>query len=196
MDNQEKLYTGLSKAAWGHFLLLFDINLGNVSILPSFAGYFLLYSALKYLAEEQRDLLLLRPLGLLLAVWSLANWLLSWLGVNLDGRFLFLDLLISAAGLYFHFQFLTDMAALAEAYQPDDDSLSGRIRSHRTAYTLIVTVIALLDTLSQVFPWEWWPGIIVFAALITCIVALMIMSDLFRLRRCVRDGGTELPGAH
>ena len=31
MDNREKLYSGLSKAAWGYFLLNFDINLGTVS---------------------------------------------------------------------------------------------------------------------------------------------------------------------
>ena len=196
MTESNQLYTGLSQAAWGYFFLTFDFNLGTVSVLPRFVGFYLLFSAIGKLSMERRDLNLLRPLCILLTGWSGMDWLLSWRGGDIEGHILFLDLLVTVVTLYFHFQFLTDMSALAEAYQPDDDSLSGRIRSHRTAYTLIVTAIALLDTLSQVFPWEWWPGIIVFAALITCIVALMIMSDLFRLRRCVRNGGTELPGAH
>ena len=128
MDNREKLYSGLSKAAWGYFLLNFDINLGTVSILPRFAGFFMLCSALGYLAEEQRDLTLLCPLGRLLAVWNLADWLLSWFGTHLTGKLLFLDLLITAAGLYFHFQFLTDMAALAEKLQQPDSGLDCRLR--------------------------------------------------------------------
>ena len=192
MDNQEKLYTGLSKAAWGYFLLLFDINLGNVSILPSFAGCFLLYSALKYLAEEQRDLLLLRPLGLLLAVWNLANWLLSWLGVNLDGRFLFLDLLISAAGLYFHFQFLTDMAALAEKLQKPDSELDRQIRKRRTLYMVLTTLIAVISYLP--LPTEesrsW---IILCLGIVGCIVAFLVMFALFRLRRCVPREEVSFP---
>ena len=184
MDNREKLYSGLSKAAWGYFLLVFDINLGNVSILPSFAGCFLLYSALKYLAEEQRDLLLLRPLGLLLAVWNLANWLLSWLGANLDGRFLFFDLLISAAGLYFHFQFLTDIAALAEKLQEPDSRLDCQIRKRRTLYLVLTTLLQIVHYLPQLTP-EIITGVTFCLGLGYGIVAFLVMYALFRLRRCV-----------
>lgn len=196
MNEPNQLYDGLSQAAWGYFLLTFDFNINTVSILPRFAGFLLLLSAIGKLSAARRDLALLRPLCVLLACWSFGDWFLSWSGRDIDGMIPFLDLLAAAVTLYFHFQFLTDMSALAEAYQPDDDNLASRIRSRRTAYTLMVTVIALLSSLSQALPWEWWPGVIVFAGLITCIVALMIMADLFRLRRCVRDSGTELPGPH
>lgn len=196
MNEPNQLYDGLSQAAWGYFLLTFDFNINTVSILPRFAGFYLLFSAIGKLSAARRDLALLRPLCILLTGWSGIDWLLSWRGGDIEGHILFLDLLVTVVTLYFHFQFLTDMAALAEAYQSDDGNLASRIRSRRTAYTLTVTVIALLGTLSQALPWEWWPGIIVFAALIACVVGLMVMADLFRLRRCVRDGGAELPGPH
>lgn len=190
MLDREQLYTGLSQAAWGYFLLLLNFNLNfnntiSINLLPSFAGALLLLSAINKLSAERRDLKLLRPLCILLVVWHLADWVLNLVGFSVSGHFLFLDLLVGVATLYFHFQFLTDMAALAEEYQPDDDNLAARIRSHRTAYTLLVTAIALLQSLAQAFPWEWWPGIAVFAAVIACIVALMIMADLFHLRRLV-----------
>ena len=49
--------------------------------------------------------------------------------------------------------------------------------------TLLVTAVDLLYCLSQALVWEWWPGIIIFVGIITCIIALLIMADLFHLRR-------------
>lgn len=185
MTEPNQLYTGLSQAAWGYFFMTFDFNLNGVSVLPRFVGFYLLFSAIGKLSVERRDLNLLRPLCILLTGWSGMDWLLSWRGGGIEGHVLFLDLLVTAVTLYFHFQFLTDMAALSERYQPEDDNLASRIRSRRTAYTLLVTAAALLQSLTQAFPWEWWPGIVVFTAVIACIVALMIMADLFHLRQFV-----------
>lgn len=185
MTEPNQLYTGLSQAAWGYFFMTFDFNLNGVSVLPRFVGFYLLFSAIGKLPVERRDLNLLRPLCILLTGWSGMDWLLSWRGGGIEGHVLFLDLLVTAVTLYFHFQFLTDMAALSERYQPEDDNLASRIRSRRTAYTLLVTAAALLQSLTQAFPWEWWPGIVVFTAVIACIVALMIMADLFHLRQFV-----------
>ena len=185
MTDREKLYSGLSNAAWGYFFLTFDFNLNNVSVLPRFVGFYLLFSAIGKLSGERRDLNLLRPLCVLLTGWSGLDWLLSWLGGDVEGHILFLDLLVTVVTLYFHFQFLTDMAALSECCQPEDDNLASRIRGHRTAFTLLITVFGLMADLTPVLPWEWWAGMIVFGALITCIVALIIMADLFHLRKLI-----------
>ena len=187
MTDREKLYSGLSNAAWGYFFLTFDFNLNNVSVLPRFVGFYLLFSAIGKLSGERRDLNLLRPLCVLLTGWSGLDWLLSWLGGDVEGHILFLDLLVTVVTLYFHFQFLTDMAALSECCQPEDDNLASRIRGHRTAFTLLITVFGLMADLTPVLPWEWWAGMIGFGALITCIVALMIMMDLFHLRKLIRS---------
>lgn len=187
MTDREKLYSGLSNAAWGYVFLTFDFNLNNVSVLPRFVGFYLLFSAIGKLSGERRDLNLLRPLCVLLTGWSGLDWLLSWLGGDVEGHILFLDLLVTVVTLYFHFQFLTDMAALSECCQPEDDNLASRIRGHRTAFTLLITVFGLMADLTPVLPWEWWAGMIGFGALITCIVALMIMLDLFHLRKLIRS---------
>ena len=159
MTDREKLYSGLSNAAWGYV----------------------------FLTGERQNLNLLRPLCILLTGWSGLDWLLSWLGGDVEGHILFLDLLVTVVTLYFHFQFLTDMAALSECCQPEDDNLASRIRGHRTAFTLLITVFGLMADLTPVLPWEWWAGMIGFGALITCIVALMIMLDLFHLRKLIRS---------
>ena len=186
MTDREKLYSGLSNAAWGYVFLTFDFNLNNVSVLPRFVGFYLLFSAIGKLSGERQNLNLLRPLCILLTGWSGLDWLLSWLGGDVEGHILFLDLLVTVVTLYFHFQFLTDMAALSECCQPEDDNLASRIRGHRTAFTLLITVFGLMADLTPVLPWEWWAGMIGFGALITCIVAL-IMLDLFHLRKLIRS---------
>ena len=185
MAETNPLYTGLSQAAWGYFFITFDFSLNSVSILPRFVGYILLYMAIGKLSRARRDLNLLRPLCILLAGYSFVDWLLSWQGRDADGLSIFLNLVVAAATLYFHFQFLTDMAALAQEYQPEGGNLSASIRSHRTAFTLLLTAVSLLESAAEVFPWNWWGGIIVFIAAICCILTLIIIADLFHLRRLV-----------
>lgn len=191
MTDRETLYNGLSHAAWGYFFLNFDFNLGTVSILPQFVGFLLLLSAIGELSGERRDLMLLQPLCILLSAWSGVDWVLKCFGEDLDGKLIFLDLLTAAAALYFHYQFLTDMAALAEKYPPEEGDLAGRIRRHRTAFTITVTAVNLLGSLFRAIPWEGWSGVMVAAAVIACIVAVLIMADLFRLRKGVRGGEPE-----
>ena len=110
IPNDEKLYRGVSHAAWAYFFLYFNVNLGSLNILPDFMCYVLLWSAIGCLEEEERDLALLRPLCVLLGVWAGADWVFTLLGGTLDGRFRPMDLLLAVAAIYFHFQLLTDLA--------------------------------------------------------------------------------------
>lgn len=175
---------GLSSAAWGYFFVTFDFNLNGVSILPRFVGWLLLYSALEPLSGRRRDLMLLRPLAALLAAWNAGDWLLSWTGRSLDGLLPFFQLVAAAAALYFHFQFLTDMAALAEELQPQGEDLDRALRKSRTAYTLTTTAASLMAWLSRPFPWEGWNWLGFGVTLAGLLAALWVMAALFRLRRC------------
>lgn len=121
MTDYMKLYSGISKVAWGYFFLYFDINIGGVSILPSFIGFSLFLSAINDLKDEERDLALLRTLGILLALWHSAEWVAGWVSVDLDGGSQFIDIIICLIDLYFHFQLLTNLASLAAKHQPDAD---------------------------------------------------------------------------
>ena len=191
MTDRKNLYEGLSRAAWGYFLLHFDINLGTVSILPAFAGYALLLSALRILSGERRDLALLRPLGRLLAAWTGADWLLNWVGQTIDGHILFLDLLVSAAAIYFHFQFLSDMAALAERYEPPEGTLAARLRRRRTVYVLVVTLVNTLHYLPVSGESELRNYAALGMMLVGVLAALFVMTGLFALRRLFRDQPEE-----
>ena len=186
MTQQEARYRGASCAAWGYLFLYLDINLGTVSILPRFVGWLLFLSAVKHLSSQRRDLVLLRPLGILLAVWHGVDWLASWAGTTLDGRFPALDLIVGAASLYFHFQFLTDCAALAAEYQQSDDELNRRLLRWRTVQTILITVITLMRYPMEFFGAAWSYAAIALA--VVCVIAaLCLMAALFALRKLFRE---------
>ena len=66
--NRANLYHGLTKIAWAYVLLLVNVNLGTLNILPNWAGYLLIGQAIPLLAEERRDLALLKPFCLVLGL--------------------------------------------------------------------------------------------------------------------------------
>ena len=191
MTDWSSLYKGLSCAAWGYLFLNLDFNLGNVSILPRFAGWLLFLRAIDELKEERRDLALLRPLGILLALWTGADWLASWAGMDVDGHFPPLDMVVAVAQLYFLFQFLTDLAALAKARcrEPEAADLSGKILLCRTTQTVLVTAIALSPYLPRP---GWLPaglmdGTVITLALAYALLGIALMLYLFQLRRAFQD---------
>ena len=117
--------------------------------------------------------------------------MLNLVGLSVSGRFLYLDLAVGAAVLYFHFQFLTDMAALAEKYQPPDSDLDRRIRRRRTVLLILDTALELASSLVQFIGTEQqavatlvWAFL---ALVVLLVVAILIMRALFELRRYVRD---------
>lgn len=189
MTDRQSLYDGLSHAAWGYLFLNLDVNLGNISILPRFVGWLLFLYTIDELKEERRDLPLLRPLAVLWALWSGVDWLASWFGRDADGLFLPLDLITSVAAIYFHFQFLTDMAALAQTYcpHPEEERLSRQILRCRTAQILLVTMFSLAPYLPGWLPDSLAGGIITVLAIVYCILGLWLMMSLFTLRSAFKD---------
>ena len=203
----ERLYRGVSHAAWAYFFLYFNINLNTLNILPDFVCYLLLWSAIGRLEGEERDLTLLRPLCVLLGVWAGADWAFALLGGTLGGRFPPVDLLVSAVAIYFHFQLFTDLARLAERYQPPGAALDRRLLRLRTVQTLILTSFAVLgwclpNGAQLTFPGSSLPEgalsvLLIGMVLVSMIVALLLMGALFTLRQCFsappEEGGRQIP---
>lgn len=187
MTDRKTLYNGLSYAAWGYLFLYVDLNLNGVSILPRFVGWLLFLAAVEKLKEARRNLALLRPLGAVMVDWTALDWAASWAGADIDGRFLPLDLLTGVAGLYFQFQFLTDMAALAETCVPEEPALRRQILRCRTMQTVLLTVFALAGRLPSP-PTGQLAGLTFTALIIAYLAAgLLLTAAMFTLRRRFRD---------
>lgn len=176
MTNRETLAGALSRLAWGNVLLLLDFKLGNLDILPNWLGILLITGALPVLEREQPSVGLLRPLGTLLALWEGLTWIIHLFGgaVNLP----LLTILAGVISLYFHFQLLTDLAAIAGEVQcPQAGSLL-RLRTVRTV---------LLAVLTLPLNWERVPALTVILLVVLLIVAIWIARTLFGMKRSLLE---------
>lgn len=141
--SRENTLLALTHAAWAYFLLHFSFNLGTLDILPDWGAYALIATTIPLL-PQLRDLPLLKPFAHLLVAWSLAGWGYT-LFTGSELSLYPLSLIINVVALYFHFQFLTNLADLAAA-TPGAEALAPRLRRLRTAYTLFSTAFALFRT--------------------------------------------------
>lgn len=184
MTDFQKLYKGISRAAWGYFFLCFDFKINTVSIMPSFIGYLLFLSAISYLREEERELSLLHTLGVILALWHGIDWLAGWFSYDLDGLWQFADVLVSLVNLYFHFQLLTNLASIAAKYQPEGYELDSKLLRYRTIQTIILTVITIIPYFRS-WLFEIWAVVAIIMLIVYLIVAVCLMIALFSLRKCL-----------
>ena len=196
----QKLQRSLSKVILGYVFLYININIGQVNLLPVFVGYLLFLSAIEGLKEEERELSLLKTLGVILALWHAFVWAMSWISVEIEGKWLLADILISVMNIYFQFQFVTNLAAIAEKYQTEEDDLHGKMLKYRTWQTVILTVITIV---TELLPQE--PTLVGYLfttmAVVYLILAFSLIKALFDLRRCVQEprpepGETESAASH
>lgn len=188
----QKLQRSLSKVILGYVFLYININIGQVNLLPVFVGYLLFLSAIEGLKEEERELSLLKTLGVILALWHAFVWAMSWVSVEIEGKWLLADILISVMNIYFQFQFVTNLAAIAEKYQTEEDDLHGKMLKYRTWQTVILTVITIV---TELLPQE--PTLVGYLfttmAVVYLILAFCLIKALFDLRGCVQEPRPE-PG--
>lgn len=163
---EKKISDVISRVAWGYVLLHAHINLGPVDILPDWLGYLLFLSAIKTIQKEQPTAKLLQPLAVILAIWNIVTIFVE----NIQG----VSVLITVLSLYFHFQFLTDLANLAEKHECSE---STKILSLRTVRTILMTIFALP------FPWDEMGVISVGLIGANLVVVIWICVVLFGFKR-------------
>lgn len=182
MTDYEKIYDGITKAIWGYFFLYFNVNIGTISILPSFVGYILFLKAIDLLEDEERELSLLKTLGFILVVWNIIEWLAQCVGYSFNDKWQFITLIASLVNMYFHFQFLTNIANIAVRHQNEGCEYHKKLMICRTIQTIMLTVFAITTRLNFI-PEEIliYPSFIL--AIVYVIVDIYIMVTLNGLRK-------------
>lgn len=175
--------TAIRKIAWGYVFLYFNINLGTIDILPSWAGYLLIFNAIPVLALYEESAGLLRNVAVILAVWSGFDWVMTIFGANAYGSGILYSLyalaasVISVIAIYFHFQLLTNLAGIAGQLGLEDRS--SRFLRLRTVNTVIQTILAVYTA----FPLPEIMAAAIALLIANLIVLIMIVSCLFGFRR-------------
>lgn len=176
--NHKSLASALGYIAWGYLFLYINVNLGSLDILPDWVCFVLVVKALPLLAEVVPSARLLRPLGILIGLFHLLNWLLNAMGRPI--QWYLLTVVVAALSLYFHFQLLTN---LAEAARLGGYPQEKKILHLRTVQAVLTTVIALP------VPWETYVACGVGLAVVSLVVAAWIWVVLLGLRKAALSGG-------
>lgn len=167
MERKEQLCRALRKTAWGYMMLYFDINLGTIDILPSWLGFILFYQAIRDgISKEEESAGLLKPISILPGVYYGMTWLLKIFGISTDTYLI--DEIIAVISLYFHFQFLTNLANIAGKYGCTQKK---SILILRTAQTVLLTLLAFAVQFQELYKLTLFLAVVQIAVMIClCIV--------------------------
>lgn len=191
MTSRSALSSAVGKIAWGYLFLHLHINLGALDILPDWVFFFLLLQALQDLGETIPSMKLLRPLAILLGLWSAVQWIGILFGISLKQSGW--SVLRLALSLYLHYQLLTDLSVLAT--QSGIPGTAKWILQLRTARTVLET----LYQLPLVWSWanEIWPDgtqvVLWITSALYILTVFLICHALFTLRRALAAEDSDNP---
>ena len=181
MSERQQIGAAIRRIAWGYILIHVNFYLITMDILPDWLGYCMMLWSLPTLAKREQSVTLLRPLGVILILWNLFDWLMDIGGirVNTDG----LALVATVLDLYFHFQLLTDLARIAKQYRHP----AGRKLLHlRTARTVLAAV-------THIFLY-WMPeemAVVLGIVIVQFILAVWLCRVLFKFGKALLEEEQE-----
>ena len=171
----------LTRIAWAYLFLFLNLSANSrtvsVNLFPDWIGWLLIFQALPAIEKEERTAALLRPVAVLLGIFDAVNWTASlFTGKTLSLPLL--QLIASVLILYFHFQFLTDLASVASAHGLP--RFSARLLHMRTAATLCSAVLSVLYYIGSL---DALSGILLFFLIgVFLILAVWFPVSLFSFR--------------
>lgn len=171
----------LTRIAWAYLFLFLNLSANSrtvsVNLFPDWIGYLLIFQALPAIEKEERTAALLRPVVVLLGIFDAVNWIAS-LFTGKPLSLPLLQLIASVLTLYFHFQFLTDLASVTSAHGLP--RFSARLLHMRTAATLCSAVLSVLYYIGSL---DALSGILLFFLIgVSLILAVWFPVSLFSFR--------------
>ena len=96
------LSSAIKKIAISYILIYLHVNISVIDILPDWLGYFLIVSVLPIISEKEKSAQLLKPFGIAIGVWNIAEAILSLMGA--EWNLTIISLVFNVVTIYFHFQ--------------------------------------------------------------------------------------------
>ena len=170
MAQREQLSQALRKIFWAYIFLYFDINLGTIDILPAGLGYIFFYQAIRdCLEQEEKSTELLKPICWILIIYRIVEWFMNIFQLPTD--IFIITEMMSVVALYFHFQFLTNLANIAHKY---DCPVENTLLALRTVHTIMMTLLTFTVHFKEI---EWLSLIIVVSQVFIMILICYVLSQ-------------------
>ena len=184
------LSSAIKKVAISYILIYLHINISVIDILPDWLGYFLIVSVLPVLSQKEKSAQFLKPFGIALGVWNIFEWVLKIAGTELN--LTIINIVFSIITIYFHFQLITNIAAL-----DIEDRKKKRLLDLRTATVILHTVLRISVLIPSAISVdnEIYSYIMMFLLIPQLIICFWISGELFVISKNLREKESELPEA-
>lgn len=182
-NNISDIRSAVKKVAWGFFLIHIHFNLGSIDILPDWAGYALIVSALSAIALEQESAKLIRPFGIFLVAWSTIDWIVKIFGLQIYLNYI--SLIPSAINLYFTFQLFTNLAAIADKYSCPQTKKLLVLRTVNVIFTVSNTFLLYFGIITE--GGEIYTALMVAILVAALIIMLAMLITLFSFASSLGD---------
>ena len=182
------LSSAIKKIAISYILIYLHINISVIDILPDWLGYFLIVSVLPVLSQKEKSAQLLKPFGIALGVWNIFEWVLKIAGTELN--LTIINIVFSIITIYFHFQLITNIAAL-----DIEDRKKKRLLDLRTATVILHTVLRISVLIPSVISVdnEIYSYIMMFLLIPQLIICFWISGELFIISKSMREKESKIP---
>ena len=180
------LSSAIKKVAISYVLIYLHINISLIDILPNWLGYFLIVSVLPVLSQKEKSAQLLKPFGIAIGIWNILEWVLKIAGAELN--LYVVSLVFSIITIYFHFQLITNIAALDIT-----ESKRKRLLNLRSATVILhtgLTLSLLIPTIIEVDN-EIYSYILMLLLIPQLIICFWISGELFGLAKNIEIQETE-----
>ncbi len=184
------LSSAIKKVAISYILIYLHINISVIDILPDWLGYFLIVSVLPVLSQKEKSAQLLKPFGIAIGIWNIVEWLLKIAGDELN--LYVISLVFSIITIYFHFQLITNIAAL-----DIEETKKKRLLNLRTATVILHTVLSLLLLVPTIIDidGEIYYYILMLMLIPQLVICFWISGELFKISKVLKEKEVELPQA-
>lgn len=127
-------------------------------------------------------------MGIVLAVWNVVEWFADCIAYNFGGKWQFVTLITGLVNLYFHFQFITNLASIATKHQQENCIYDKDLLTCRTVQTILQTFFIVVSNLNYTFaPDEVGFYATIILTLCYFIFLLGIVRTLVQLRKHLKQ---------
>ena len=182
------LSSAIKKIAISYILIYLHVNISVIDILPDWLGYFLIVSVLPIISEKEKSAQLLKPFGIAIGVWNIAETILSLMGA--EWNLTIISLVFNVITIYFHFQLITNIANL-----DIEEAKKKRLLNLRTATVLLHTVTSLALLVPTMFDidYEIYSYFVMVMLIPQLVICFWISGELFKISKDMKEKETELP---
>lgn len=184
------LSSAIKKIAISYILIYLHVNISVIDILPDWLGYFLIVSVLPIISEKEKSAQLLKPFGIAIGVWNIAEAILSLMGA--EWNLTIISLVFNVVTIYFHFQLITNIANL-----DIEEAKKKRLLNLRTATVILHTVLTfslfiptVIDVDNEIYTY-----ILMIMLIPQLIICFWISGELFKISKVMKEKEIESPEA-